>query len=59
MRASEPVSFVIPSEARNLASGALIQYVERFFVVCATTQDDNALDVAQNARGKRKPENRS
>jgi hypothetical protein len=58
MRASEPVPFVIPSEARNLASGALILNVERFFVVCAT-QNDNALDVAQEARGKRKPENRS
>jgi len=58
MRASEPVPFVIPSEARNLASGALILYVERFFVVCAT-QNDNALDFAQKARGKRTPENRS
>jgi len=52
------VPFVIPSEARNLASGALILYVERFFVVCAT-QNDNALDFAQKARGKRTPENRS
>jgi hypothetical protein len=52
------VPFVIRSEARNLASGALILNVERFFVVGAT-QNDNARDVARTARGERERGNRS
>src|SRR6266513_905983 len=43
MRASEPVPFVISSEARNLASGELFLKLGRFFVFCAT-QNDNARD---------------